>query len=78
MRGISRYAYRLLEEIQPNQVGFSRSLTKYEQLLLMRRRSGWTIAEIAEEFGCSPFWYRELEKQTDADVEEFLCSLTPF
>ncbi len=75
VQGISRYAYRQIEALDDKM--YERRVSKYERLVLLRRRSGWTIAEVAEEYGCSPFWYRELEKQAHPDVEELLCALTP-
>jgi len=74
MVGISLYAQRK-KEAQSDKVS-DRRISRVERLLLLRRRSGWTIEELAVELECCPFWYRQLEKDGSAEVEELLCELT--
>lgn len=36
-------------------------LTEQEQLLVLRRRSGLTMADLEEELGCSRYWIWKME-----------------
>jgi len=62
--GVSLHQYRKWEsdEGKGPDVALGR-LTLTDQFLILRRRSGKTVREIAAEIGCCPWWLRLMERE---------------
>lgn len=65
--GVPLNSYRSVEvdEYPPKEFGLKLpklgSLKEEDILRILRRRSGKTVKELAEEVGCCQWWYRQME-----------------